>query len=157
MPVSPRQPPPDQAQQLRQLAQPTSSRMASVSPRVVMLSEFPAVVGGFSLAKWMASPDGQSQFRTLLIDLSPVGSRLPDSLGIAHRDLWPLWQASPHGPHLADWNPASEPNRNLSLDVVAQTDTNAPTAEQMQRIYEQLPGQILLYSYRSEQIKRAAR
>ncbi len=140
----------DQASRLRELAVPgpwktrpdiVASDVSKLNPRVVLISEFPAMHGGFLLAWHLAKHFAGDHRRTAIIDLAPSASRLPmhlQNLGETPVDVLqacqPLWSDTPLGRGLANWKMDSQSN----IDLVAQPAGHFPTADQMPRIVEQL-------------------
>lgn len=152
--------PHDQAQVLRALAQPApSSASAPVekqspplrsqhkidnAPHVVLISETHSLQGVLPLALHLVQHVSAPQNRTLLVDLSPAASRLADAIacnpdrfhGWAEH-MQPLWTPALHGRTLHAWKPSRRP-----ADLLAQLETEFPSAEQMPRICEQLVRQL---------------
>ncbi len=150
----------DQASRLRELARPDArapqsphfiprklesaqpQSLATLDPRVVLISEFPVLQGGYLLAWRLAQQFASNQSRTAIVDLAPTASRLPSQLmslreqqaisAVAARQ--PLWCESSHGRNLATWR-VSAPG---TIDIIAQPVGECPSAEQMPRICEQL-------------------
>ena len=140
----------DQASRLRELAVPGPWKIrpdvvpiegSQHNPRVVLISEFPAMHGGFLLAWHLAKLLAADDRRTAIIDLAPSASRLPmhlQKLGETPASVLqacqPLWSDTPLGRGLANWKMDSPSN----IDLVAQPAGQFPTADQMPRIVEQL-------------------
>ncbi len=155
----------DQARRLRELARPSLSAGAGASsslptetrglrqgspvsertPRVILISELPALQGALPLALQVAQRLAASGQRVLVVDLTPSASRLlpfdgqPGSvLGSGIRHTSPLWAASPHGLAMA----LGTPDVAHPVNVVAQPPGDCPSSAQMPRICEQLVRQL---------------
>lgn len=150
----------DQAQMLRQLAQPQQQAYAAAgtervpneqrvtlehAPQVILLSELPSLQSGFPIALHLAQQLNDRQPGTLLVDLAPAASRLPDTITTTGENFatWvskiqALWSNSPHGRTLHNWKETAIP----SVDILAQPSGDFPSIEQMPRICEQLVRQI---------------
>jgi hypothetical protein len=158
----------DQASRLREMASPTAHTTSTTAvnsataitnssltsglptrldPRVVLISEYPILQGGFELAWRLAQQHCRSGSHTAIVDLSPSASRLPAELArlqdsqleaaLAGRQS--LWSHTPHGRRLTTWSEggARADLSNGSIDIIAQPAGEYPTAEQLPRIYEQ--------------------
>lgn len=138
----------DQAKHLRDLAVQNESLQNnqvhphSAGPRGIMIGEFQGLNRGYPLAWQLATDACRRGLRTLVVDLTPAASRLPEVVQTV-RDLspnpqavrsLPLWQESAHGRTLSAWQPSAA----NTIDILAQTAPAYPTAEQMARFCEQL-------------------
>lgn len=156
----------DQARRLRELATPgftpptrqdCERSFPGFAPRVIMVSEFPTLQGGFPLAWYLARAFSQASRRaTALVDLTPSASRLAAqlaALGDPDCDTslsarQPLWHDTFQGKTLAPWKfgrqsiddqlAGQAPLGVPRVDVIAQPGGQFPTAEQLPRICEQL-------------------
>jgi hypothetical protein len=124
-----------------QVARSQLDAASELNPRVVLISEFPAMHGGFMLAWQLAKHFATDRRRTAIIDLAPSASRLPMHLekfgqteSIRKRVCQPLWIETSLGRGLATWQQDADSN----IDLIAQPAGQFPTAEQMPRIVEQL-------------------
>jgi hypothetical protein len=150
----------DQAQLLRQLAQPPESTKSEVgdepsvldehftlrhAPHVVLISELPSLQHGVSLALHMARRLSEQEPGTLLVDLAPAASRLPSAIAATPEafvgwgsKIQPFWSTSAHGRTLTNWTET----RPAHLDILAQPAGDLPSIDQMPRLCEQLIRQI---------------
>lgn len=139
----------DQAEGLRRRkrteASSTSSRTPSSGPRVILISELPGTDLGarlaFQIARALAQPlaDGTAQ-SSLLVDLAPAASRLPDALAewVRPDDYSSLWTDMAAGRSLSpvDTNPS------LRVAVAAEPQMTPLSLEQLPRLYEQFVRQL---------------
>lgn len=131
------------------------------APRAIIIGEAPQLNWGLSLAWPLAVQFCQPHQRVLIVDLTPSASRLPEILHhqwqfTRHQNkvrhgrecapprgrhpsptvptIQPLWQLTTHGrsPTLI------APSHDSPIDVLAQPSGDYPTADQMQRLCEQL-------------------
>lgn len=138
----------DQAKYLRDLAGrkeqflSNGTKPQSAGPRGIMIGELQGLNRGYALGWQLASDACRRGLRTLVVDLSPAASRLPEIVQSICRlstqsqaaRILPLWQESAHGRTLSTWHPAAA----NTIDILAQTEPAYPTAEQMARFSEQL-------------------
>jgi hypothetical protein len=138
----------DQAKHLRDLAgrneplQSPDARPQSAGPRGIMIGELQGLNRGYALAWHLASDACRRGLRTMIVDLSPAASRLPEIVQGAcslrgqtqAARMLPLWQETAHGRSLSTWYPSTA----QTIDVLAQTEPAYPSAEQMARFCEQL-------------------
>ncbi len=118
-----------------------------LDPRVILISEYPILQGGFELAWRLAQQNCRPGSRTAIVDLSPSASRLPAELSRLHdaqvdaalHRRQSLWSHTPHGRALTSWLDADPQaiTEYDAIDIVAQPVGEYPTAEQLPRIYEQ--------------------
>lgn len=139
----------DQAEGLRQLRR-SDAAIATVSrvlawPRIILISEFPGTDSGVRFAFHLACAlgglrvDGRER-RSLLVDLAPAASRVPDVLrDVVPLDQYaPMWNAVAAGRTLA----AADVSTHRSTSIVAEAQPTLAAVDQLPRLYEQLVRQL---------------
>lgn len=146
----------DQAEGLRQLRKPETPTIVPSSsssrvldwPRIVLISEFPGTDAGARFAYHLASTlghpanqqPGEPRQQSLLVDLAPAASRLPQVLAdrLPADRYPPLWSELASGRTLATLSIGGE----TPLAVAAEDKLVPAVLDQLPRLYEQLVRQL---------------